>query len=413
MASVANESAAAGEPIYIQGRQRSEFVAHFHPGTTVQVELGRRRRYPGLQGPAPPTHLCYRKFLELGLNASRVVDAGCGAGIGLRLLCQSKSRLIGVDNDGKAVAFARRYVPDVELIHADVQSLRLNGVGGAAVVVDVLGLVSDPARFLRSLARRVDGLEALFVAEPIASREQVLEAPARRAFGLSSLRSLFTRCGFELSDWTTVGDGFICAIGRPMRDPLGELLGQAEDAYLSHQSQKLEAICRQLNHSGRAELRLEAALLESRLRFDVNQYDHAIALLSDASALVPEDPRPWAGLSRLALASGNAVQAIRLAENALKLDATDFSSVCSSALAYAEPDPHRSLVAWKTANALAPDEATIARFLCAVALAEGRHEEGLQLLERAGQYQTDTSPLNEHVGLLALTGATLQGRNTF
>jgi len=73
-----------------------------------------------------------------------------------------------------------------------------------------------------------------------------------------------------------------------------------------------------------------------------------------------------------------------------------------------ETDPRRSLDAWKIANALAPDEITIAHLLCAVALAQGRHEEALAVIEHLGQYQKCTSQLNEHVGLLSLTTAAMQ-----
>jgi len=394
--------------MYVQGRNRSELLAHFPAGTSVQVELGRRRRYPGLAGPAPATHLCYRKFLDWGINAPRIIDMGCGAGIGLRCLLQTKATLTGIDSDGRAIAFARRYVPDAEFIHADIQSTHISCSAGAALVVDVLGLVPEPAKLLRSLLRRIGGLGALFVAEPIVNGQQDLVPPARRAFGVSSLKSLFTRSGFEIDDWATIDDTFLCAIGRPARDPLGDVLVEAEEAYLAHQTQRFEGLCRELKRSGRAGLRLEAALLESRLWFDISEYSRAIAVLTDACILVPEDPRPWSGLCRLALASGNSEHAIRLAERAVKIDSTDFSSVCSSALAHLEADPRRSLEAWKVANALAPDETCIARFLCSVALAQGRHEEGLVILERAGQYQEHVSPLNEHVGLLALTNAALQ-----
>jgi tetratricopeptide (TPR) repeat protein len=182
----------------------------------------------------------------------------------------------------------------------------------------------------------------------------------------------------------------------------------AEEAYHGHQTQRFETLCRELGHSSRPELRLEAALLEARFWFDMSEYGRAIAVLTDASTLVPEDPRPWSGLSRLALVSGNSDRAMRLADKAVKIDSSDLSSVCSSALAYFEADPLRSFESWTIANALAPDEHCIAKFLCSLALSQGRHEEGLMLLDRVGMYQLNASPLNDHVGLLALTNAALK-----
>jgi len=338
-----------------------------------------------------------------------VVDIGCGAGAGLRSLVQkSHAKVTGIDCDGKAVAFAREYLPDSELLHLDIQAMHGSVAGTAALVIDVLGLAPDPARLLRSVLRRVSGIEVLFVAEPIALVDQTLVPPARRAFSVSTLTSLFVRSGFDIDDWTTVDGTFLCAIGRPSRDPLADALVQAEDAYLSHQSQRFEMLCTQLSRSGCTNLRLEAALLESRFRFDLNQFDRAIALLTDATVLIPEDPRAWAGLARLALVSGNADQAARLAKTATRLDSSDFSAVCSFALAQMEADSRHALQAWRIANALAPDEELIARLLCATALIQGRHDEGLTVIERLGQYVKQPSRLNEHAGLLALTTAAVQ-----
>ncbi len=393
------------DPTYVRGRNRSEWVAHFRSGTTVQVELGRRRRYPGLAGPAPLTHACYRKFVEFGLNAHHVLDVGCGTGTGIRWLLQTHSRLTGLDIDGTAVAFAHEYVPEIELIHADVQSRRVMFSGDAALIVDVLGLVPDPVQVLRSVAFHAPKLETVFVAEPLASRDQALVPPARRAFGFASMRSLFSRCGFSLDECATVDNGMLCAIGHPTREPAVARLIEAERAYLSHRTQPFLETCRLINASGCVDLRVEAALLEARLWFDLNQLDRAIAILTGASALAPRDPRPVAGLSRLALAAENQEQAIHLAKAALLIDDTDFSAACSAALAYAGVEDKSSLEAWRVANALAPFEASIARLLCATALSEGQHEDGLAILERLGQYQQNFTELDEHVGLRALTAA--------
>ncbi len=408
--SSARDLPATSDPTYVQGRNRSEWFAHFRSGTTVQAELGRRRCYPGLAGPAPSTHACYRRFIELGVNASHLLDVGCGAGMGLRWLLQTHSRVTGLDIDGKAVAFARQYVPDVELIHADVQSRRVAFSGSAALIVDVLGLVSDPSQTLRCLLSRAPKLEVVYVAEPIASRDQVLVPPARRAFRFASMKSLFVRSGLMLDDWVIVDDSMFGAIGHPIREPAATQLVQAEHAYLSHQTGTFLEVCRQIGRSGCLELRAEAALLEARLWFDLNQFDRAIAVMTDATAFAPLDPRPVAGMSRLALASGNHERAIQLAEAAVAIDDTDFSAVCSAALAYAGVDESRSLGAWKIANALAPDDASIARLLCATALTEGRHDEGLGILERLGQYQQNASELDDHVGLRALTAAAAEKR---
>ncbi len=371
----------------------------------MQVELGRRRRYPGLSGPAPPTHACYRKFVELGLRFGHLLDVGCGAGVGLQWLMQSKSRVTGLDIEGKAVAFARAYVADAELLHADVQSRRVVLPGEVALVVDVLGLLSDPVSLLRSISRQTPSLEAIFVAEPIARGDQILIPPARRAFGLIALRSILVRSGFEIDDSVAVGSDMLCVIGHPTRNPVTESLIQAERAYLSHQTQPFLEACERVLQSKSPHLCIEAALLQARLWFDLGQLDRSIAILSDAVSWAPGDPRPLAGLSRLALCSGNQDQAIRLAESAVSADPADFSATCSLASAYAGVQENRSLRAWKTANALAPDDASIARHLCAVALVSGRPNDGLFLMDRLAQYDVKVGGLDQEGGLPALSGA--------
>jgi Flp pilus assembly protein TadD len=75
------------------------------------------------------------------------------------------------------------------------------------------------------------------------------------------------------------------------------------------------------------------------------------------------------------------------------------------ALAYAGVNETRSFEAWKTANALAPDDASIARLLCAAALAEGRPNDGLLVMDRLAQYEVKTGGLDQDRGLTALSAA--------
>ncbi len=394
------------EPTYVRGRKSSEFIAHFSSGATVQVEFGRRRRYPGLAGPAPATQLCYRYFVEQGPRTGHILDVGCGAGVGLRWLMQAASaRLTGVDCDGRAIAFARAYLPELEFIHADAESHRVQSAGCMAVLVDVLGMVADPVRFLRALAARNTQLEAAFVAEPEATQQQELIAPARRAFSPQILASVLVRAGYIVDRIDRLNTNMLCVIAQPSRERASDLLKQAEQAYLVHQSQSLIDACQVIRARGSNALKAEAMLLEAKLRFDLEQRDRAIALLSDARTLIPGDARPIAGLARLALTTGNHDQAVQLAEQAIQIDPVEPSVWCSLALAYMSEQHHRSMLAWETACALAPDDCLIAQMAYAAAFVEGRHSVGLALVERLGQYQGLTSRTNEHVALADLITA--------
>lgn len=393
------------EPTYIQSRQRSEYVAHFGSGATIQVELGRKRRYPGLAGPAPLTHLCYRHIIDQEPRASRILDIGCGSGVGLRWLLQAThARLTGLDSDGRAVAFAREYVPEAEVIHADAETLNVQSNGCVGVVVDVLGLVADPVKLLRGIASNISHLDSLFLVEPV-SREQALIAPARRSFSPQMLMTILVRSGFAIDQIDHLSCGMYCVAAHPARDPASDQLKAAEQAYLLHQSQMVIELCQSIRTSSNLAIRAEAALLEARLRCDLEQRDWAIALLSDARALIPYDARPIAGLARLALVTGNHDQATCLAEQAVRVDPAEFSVLCTLALVYANEQHGRSMLTWLAASALAPDDSLVTQMAFAAAFIEDRHSEGVALVYRQRQYQGGVSHLNEYAGLAGLVAA--------
>ena len=395
------------EPTYVQSRQRSEYVAHFSSGATIQVELGRRRRYPGLAGPAPHTHLCYRHIIDQRPHASRILDIGCGSGVGLRCLLQAThARLTGLDSDGRAVAFAREYVPEAEVIHADAETCNVQSNGCVGVVVDVLGLVAEPVKLLRGIASHVNHLDSIFLVEPEANREQKLIAPARRAFSPQMLMAILVRAGFVVDRIDLLSCGMYCVAAHATRDPASDLLKEAEQAYALHQSQMVIELCQSIRTSGNPTIRAEAALLEAKLRFDLEQRGRAIALLSDARALIPYDARPIAGLARLALVTGNHDRAMCLAEQAASVDSAEFSVLCTLALVYANEQHGRSMLAWRAASVLAPDDDLVAQMAFASAFIEGRRSEGKALVQWQSQYPGGgVSHLNDYAGLAGLVAA--------
>jgi SAM-dependent methyltransferase len=170
------------DPQYVQGGRPTEIWAHFRSGIVLEASCDRVRHYPGLSGVAPATLSLYLRGDEFKTAASHVLDAGCGAGEGLRHLAARYRRVTGVDKDGKAVAFARQIASDAHAIQADLQApnLRCDPVQ-LAYVVDVLAHLEQPERTLWNLAQRMDGARALLVAEAKASAEQCLAPPARRA----------------------------------------------------------------------------------------------------------------------------------------------------------------------------------------------------------------------------------------
>jgi tetratricopeptide (TPR) repeat protein len=190
-----------------------------------------------------------------------------------------------------------------------------------------------------------------------------------------------------------------CVTAHPSRDPASELLRRAEQAYLLHESNAVIDACNAMRISSSPALRAEAALLEAKLRFDLEQRDRAIALLSDAHAIAPNDARPTAGLARIAITTGNREQSVQLAEMALRLEPLEFSVPCSLALAYANEQHERSQLAWAAANALAPDDAIVAEIAYAAAFVEGKYAEGLAFVERLSQYQGTMTRVADYAAL--------------
>jgi tetratricopeptide (TPR) repeat protein len=321
------------------------------------------------------------------------------------LLQATPARLTGLDSDGRAVAFAREYVPEVEVIHADAETYNVQSNGCVGVVVDVLGLVADPVKLLRGIASHVNHLDSIFLVEPEANREQKLIAPARCAFSPQMLMAILVRAGFVVDQIDRLSCGMYCVAAHPARDPASDRLKEAEQAYLLHQSQMLIELCQSIRTSSNSAIRAEAALLEARLRFDLDQRGRAIALLSDARALIPHDARPIAGLARLALVTGNHDQAMCLAEQAASIDAAEFSVLCTLALVYANEQHGRSMLAWRAASVLVPDDNLVAQMAFASAFIEGTRSEGIALAQRQSQYQGGVSHLNDYAGLAGLVAA--------
>jgi tetratricopeptide (TPR) repeat protein len=177
------------------------------------------------------------------------------------------------------------------------------------------------------------------------------------------------------------------------------LLREAERAYQLHQSHAVIEACDAVRHSRNLAIRVEAALIEAKLRFDLEQRDRAIALLSDARALAPGDVRPIAALARLAMTTGNRDQSVQLAESAARLDPLEFSVPCTLALAYANEQHERSQLAWAAANALAPDDSIVAQMAYAAAFLEGKHTDGLALMDRLSRYQGVVTRVGDYAAL--------------
>ena len=133
----------ARDPSYEFGRREAEVVARFPSGKRVAVVRGRDRAYPGLRSVAPSTLAFYEAFAPL-IRGKHVLDAGSGAGVGTRVLCDYAPHVTALDSDARALEFGREYAPNAEFLQADLCHGSPVDRADAAFLVDVLGHLARP-----------------------------------------------------------------------------------------------------------------------------------------------------------------------------------------------------------------------------------------------------------------------------
>jgi SAM-dependent methyltransferase len=124
----------------------------------------------------------HRKRYEFALplcDGRDVLDAGCGVGYGTALLAGRARRVLGVDLDAQAVAYARgRYAAaNVEFREADVQALDLPDASFDVVCsFETIEHVPDRGAFLAEMRRLLRPRGAFVVSTPRADRTDLRPA---------------------------------------------------------------------------------------------------------------------------------------------------------------------------------------------------------------------------------------------
>lgn len=374
-------------PRYVAGSSRDEVWAHFPSGVIVRASRGRGRAYPGLAGLAPPTGPLYTALTTVARRGGAVLDVGCGAGAGTRVLVDAGLAAVGIDCDSSALAFARAWVPEAEYVESDLAAPPPLPRASAAIVADVLGVAAEPGTILRTLRELVTDAACVLIGEPAAGGAGRVVSPLRRGFGQRGLASLARRAGFVLEGWACEPGTFLACLVRPDPARLARSISGAEA--LLGRGQVKGALERLREHrAGRdGELDAEAHALEGRLRLRLGQGDAAARAFLCASELVPEHPGALAGLATLALASGDRAASAALARRACAADPGDLDAAVAAACAAEEVDDSAAERAWETAHAIAPAEVPVAARLAELAARRGDLGRAIAVLERVRSYE--------------------------
>jgi len=108
-------------------------------------------------------HLKRYEFARRFCEGRDVLDAGCGVGYGSAYLAATARRVVGVDVDAEAIAYAReRYAAaNVEFVQADVTTLPFDAATfDVACAFEAIEHVAEPERLVAELRRvlRRDGV---------------------------------------------------------------------------------------------------------------------------------------------------------------------------------------------------------------------------------------------------------------
>jgi len=376
-------------PRYTRSLKANTFEAIF-PTQALRVEAGRVRRYPGLVGVAPDTRALYDAAAQVLTGAARVLDFGCGSGLGAAELRCHHANVTALDSDPAAIEFARAYLRGIEVkIDDGSHQVTPDERHQAVVVIDVLGQSPMPEATLRQARRWLTDDGRMFIAEARAYPSQSLVAPNLRAFSPPILQTLLTRSGLELEQWVEGAGNFLACIARPNRAEHYRLLAQADAALARGDAAEALAAYAGIAEDAPREVRTEALLGRAQLLAATGDFSAACQAVLDAAALSPESARSLAGLAEVSYLTGDTAQSLELAIGALQRDPCEPSAVQSLARAAGGLREEEAFAAWRIANSLAPSDMGVAIELSRMAAGRGELKYAIWVLERLREYHAE------------------------
>jgi 2-polyprenyl-3-methyl-5-hydroxy-6-metoxy-1,4-benzoquinol methylase len=385
-------------PQYQRSAKALVFAAVF-PDGQVEVESGRRRRYPGLLGAAPDTRALYDAAAQVLTGAKRVLDFGCGSGMGAAELRCHFSDVTAVDTDLAAVEFARSYLRSVDVRHDDGRALLApDELHDAVVIVDVLGQAGSPDATLRAARRWLAPDGRMFIAEPRACPSQSLQAPVVRAFSPPGMVSLLARAGLELAQWIEGAGNFIVCVARPASSQHFQSLAEADAAVAAGEPGRALRAYSSITDDAPRALRTEALLGRAELLATSGDMSAACQAVLDAASLSPDSARSLAGLSEVSFITGDVSRSLELAIGALERDPCEPNAVQSLARAAQTLQQDDAFASWRIANGLSPADIAVASEVSRMASERGEHGYAIWVLERLREFH-DNLGVEYHVTL--------------
>jgi 2-polyprenyl-3-methyl-5-hydroxy-6-metoxy-1,4-benzoquinol methylase len=385
-------------PQYQRSPKANVFAAVF-PTRELEVDIGRTRRYPGLLGLAPDTRALYDAAAQLLAGAGRVLDYGCGSGMGAAELRCHFRHVTAVDCDPLAVDFASAYLRSVSVQRDEALApVPRDQLHDGVVVIDVLGQTIAPDAALRAARRWLAPDGRMFIAEPRACPSQALQPPVVRAFTPPTLVSLLARAGLEVVEWIAGAGNFVACLARAADSDHFQRFAEAHAALAAGRPEQALSAYAALRDDAPRTLRTEALLGRAEVLAAAGDISAACQAVLDAAALSPGDARSLAGLSEISFATGDAPRSLELAIGAVERDPCEPNAVQSLARAAESLGRDEAFASWRIANGLAPADIAVASEASRLAAERGEHMYALWVLERLREFHGDLG-VDYHVTL--------------
>jgi SAM-dependent methyltransferase len=363
-------------------------------GFRVRVQRSRERAVPGLVPMGPATGAMYDLAIDqLGDDAlgGVVIDLGSGCGVGTRKLAARARATVAIELDEAAARITDALVPQATTIGGAIEHARLETLGDAAVVVDVLAFAADPAAMLRAARRLLRTGGRIVIVEIGAFASQALVAPARRAMTPARLQGLLDCAGFRVTRCAAVGGVIVADATAVMCDEADRFAGAAEFARSGNNAGALAALDA-LGASAALAVKVQATLDAVDLLVAEGRADDACARLLALLRQHADEARCMATLAQFMVAAGETAEAKLLADRAHKQAPLDPGVLAALAIAQQATRDPAATASWKIAHNLSPDVVEIVLPAAAHALEVGNPALAERMLNRCMNYEGNVRP---------------------